>query len=66
MNNKKSNDDEIKQLKYNLLGNVFLSNLFDMSGDLDNSGQNLVTYLELDEINKLSEKLEKDDENNMK
>ena len=57
MKKSKSKDERIKSIEYNLLGNAFLSNLFDMSGDLDNSGQNLVTYLESDEINKLNESL---------
>ena len=43
---------EIEDLEYEMLGNLFLGNLLDMSGDLDNSSQNLITYLELEEINK--------------
>ena len=43
---------EIEDLEYEMLGNLFIGNLLDMSGDLDNSSQNLITYLELEEINK--------------
>ena len=54
----KDNKDnkEIEKITYNLLGNAFIGNLLDLSGDNDNSTQNLITYLESDEIKKLSKK----------
>lgn len=54
----KDNKDnkEIEKITYNLLGNAFIGNLLDLSGDSDNSTQNLITYLESDEIKKLSNK----------
>ena len=53
---KDKDNKEIEKITYNLLGNAFVGNLLDMSGDADNSTQNLITYLELDEIKKLSKK----------
>ena len=54
----KDNKDnkEVEKITYNLLGNAFIGNLLDLSGDNDNSTQNLITYLESDEIKKLSKK----------
>ena len=54
----KDNKDnkEIEKITYNLLGNAFIVKLLDLSGDSDNSTQNLITYLESDEIKKLSKK----------
>lgn len=56
MNNKDKQNKSIEALKYNILGNVFVGNLFDISNDIDNSSQNLVAYLELEDIKKLSKK----------
>lgn len=53
---KDKDNKEIEKITYNLLGNAFIGNLLDMSGDVDNSSQNLITYLESDEIKKLSKK----------
>lgn len=53
---KDKDSKEIEKITYNLLGNAFIGNLLDMSGDVDNSTQNLITYLESDEIKKLSNK----------
>lgn len=53
---KEKDNKEIEKITYNLLGNAFIGNLLDMSGDIDNSTQNLITYLESDEIKKLSKK----------
>ena len=54
----KDNKDnkEIEKITYNLFGNACIGNLLDLSGDSDNSTQNLITYLESDEIKKLSKK----------
>lgn len=53
---KDKDSKEMEKMTYNLLGNAFIGNLLDMSGDVDNSTQNLITYLESDEIKKLSNK----------
>ena len=54
MKNKNNKNKNIENLTYDILGNAFIGNLFDMSSDGDNSSQNLATYLELDDIKKLS------------
>ena len=54
MKNKNNKNKNIENLSYDILGNAFIGNLFDMSSDGDNSSQNLATYLELDDIKKLS------------
>lgn len=59
MKNKKDND--IEDIEYEILGNIFIGNLFDMTGDLDNTAQNLITYLEVEEMKKL-----KKEKNNIK
>ena len=46
----------IEDLTYDILGNAFVGNLFDISNDIDNTSQNLVAYLELEDIKKLSKK----------
>ena len=48
MKNKKNKN--IEELTSEILGNAFIGNLFDISNDIDNTSQNLVTYLELDNI----------------
>ena len=48
--------ENIEDWTYDILGNAFIGNLFDISNDIDNASQNLVTYLELDNIKKLSKK----------
>ena len=53
---KDKDSKEMEKITYDLLGNAFIGNLLDMSGDIDNSTQNLITYLESDEIKKLSNK----------
>lgn len=45
-------DNKIDDLDYNILGNIFIGNLLDMSGDVDNSGQNIAMYLESEKIKK--------------
>ena len=52
-------DENIEDLTYDILGNAFVGNLFDISNDIDNTSQNLVAYLELEDIKKLSKKHEK-------
>ena len=47
INNNKSNK---KNLEYNIIGDAFLGSLFNMSGDLDNSSQNLMMSIESDKI----------------
>ena len=56
MKNKDKQNKSIEDLTYDILGNTFIGNLFDISNDIDNASQNLVTYLELDNIKKLSKK----------
>ena len=56
MKNKDKQNKSIEDLTYDILGNAFIGNLFDISNDIDNASQNLVTYLELDNIKKLSKK----------
>ena len=56
MKNKDRQKENIEDLTYDILGNAFIGNLFDISNDIDNASQNLVTYLELDNIKKLSKK----------
>ena len=56
MKNKDKENKNIAGLTYEILGNAFVGNLFNMSSDGDNSSQNLATYLEVDNIKKLSHK----------
>lgn len=56
MKNKDKENKNIADLTYEILGNAFVGNLFNMSSDGDNSSQNLATYLEVDNIKKLSHK----------
>jgi len=56
MKNKDKENNNIENLTYDILGNAFVGNLFNMSSDGDNSSQNLATYLELDNIKKLNHK----------
>ena len=56
MKNKDKENKNIENLTYEILGNAFVGNLFNMSSDGDNSSQNLATYLEVDNIKKLSYK----------
>lgn len=61
MNNKKNkNKDHIENLEYEILGNAFLGALMDMSGDLDNTGQNFAMYMESDQIKELNRELDKE------
>lgn len=54
MKNKNKQNKNIEELTSEILGNAFIGNLFDISNDIDNTSQNLVTYLELDNIKNLS------------
>lgn len=54
MKNKDIKNKDIEDLTYDILGNAFIGNLFDISGDIDNSAQNLATYLELEQIKELN------------
>ena len=56
MKNKDKQNKSIEDLTYDILGNAFVGNLFDISNDIDNTSQNLVAYLELEDIKKLSKK----------
>ena len=56
MKNKDKQNKSIEDLTYNILGNAFVGNLFDISNDIDNTSQNLVAYLELEDIKKLIKK----------
>jgi len=56
MKNKDKENNNIENLTYDILGNAFVGNLFNMSSDGDNSSQNLATYLEVDNIKKLRHK----------
>ena len=56
MKNKDKQNKTIEDLTYDILGNAFVGNLFDISNDIDNTSQNLVAYLELEDIKKLSKK----------
>lgn len=56
MKNKDKQNKNIEELTYEILGNAFIGDLFDISSDIDNTSQNLVTYLELDNIKKLNKK----------
>ena len=56
MKNKDKQNKSIEDLTYDILGNAFVGNLFDISNDIDNTSQNLIAYLELKEIKKLSKK----------
>ncbi|MCR8744078.1 hypothetical protein [Romboutsia lituseburensis] len=50
---KNKNDNDIEDIEYEMLGNMFIGSLFDMTGELDNTAQNWITYLEVEEIRKL-------------
>lgn len=56
MKNKDKQNKSIEDLTYDILGNAFVGNLFDISNDIDNTSQNLVAYLELEDIKKLCKK----------
>ena len=56
MKNKDNQNKSIEDLTYDILGNAFVGNLFDISNDIDNTSQNLVAYLELEDIKKLRKK----------
>ena len=56
MKNKDKQNKSIEDLTYDILGNAFVGNLFDISNDIDNTSQNLVAYLELEDIKKLTKK----------
>lgn len=50
------NKDDKEKLTYEILGDTFVGNLFDISNDMDNSSQNLVTYLGIENIKNLNSK----------
>ena len=56
MKNKDKQNKSIEDLTYDILGNAFVGNLFDISNDIDNTSQNLIAYIELEDIKKLSKK----------
>ena len=56
MKNKDKQNKSIEDLTYDILGNAFVGNLFDISNDTDNTSKNLVAYSELEDIKKLSKK----------
>ena len=56
MKNKDKQNKSIEDLTYDILGNAFVGNLFEISNDIDNTSQNLVAYLELEDIKKLIKK----------
>jgi len=56
MKNKDKQNKSIEDLTYDILGNAFVGNLFDISNDIDNTSQNLIAYLELEDIKKLIKK----------
>ncbi|MGL5347025.1 MAG: hypothetical protein ACRDA3_06715 [Peptostreptococcaceae bacterium] len=61
MKNKKNKEKKnIENLEYEILGNAFLGSLMDMSGDLDNTGQNFAMYMEADQIRELNRALDKE------
>ena len=43
MKNKDKQNKSIEDLTYDILGNAFVGNLFDISNDIDNTSQNLVS-----------------------
>ena len=45
MKNKDKQNKSIEDLTYDILGNAFVGNLFDISNDIDNTSQNLIAYL---------------------
>ncbi len=56
MKNKDKENKNREKLTYEILGNAFVGNLFDTSSDMDNSSQNLVAYLEVENIKDLRQK----------
>ena len=58
---KNKENNNIEQLEYEIMGTAFLGSLLDMSGDLDNSGQNFALYLESEQIKELNNELKKKD-----
>ena len=56
MNNKHKENKNIEKLTYDILGNAFVGNLLSTSDDMENTSQNLIAYLEVDEIKKISKK----------
>ena len=56
MKNKDKENKNREKLTYEILGNAFIGNLFDLSNDTDNSSQNLAMYLGIENIKDLSNK----------
>jgi len=56
MKNKSKKNKDKEKLTYDILGNTFVGNLFDLSNDTDNSSQNLAMYLGVENIKDLSNK----------
>ena len=57
MKNKNKIKDEAKnkeKFEYDILGNAFIGDLYNISEDLDNTSQNLIMYSESSKIQKLS------------
>lgn len=55
MNNTNKNKDEkqkVDNTEYEILGNLFVGDLLNMSGELDNASQNLVMCMDLNKIKK--------------
>lgn len=56
MNKKDKENKNIQKLTYDILGNAFIGNLLSTSDDMDNTSQNLIAYLESNEIKKVTKK----------
>lgn len=56
--NQKENEniEKIEENKYDLIGNIFLGSMLDISPDLDNPGQNLAMYMEVEQLKDLLKK----------
>lgn len=59
-NNDKNKEKELEKLEYKILGDLFIADMMNMGMDGDNSVQNLMMYLDSEDIKDASKKISKD------
>lgn len=59
-NNNKNKEKELEKLEYKILGDLFIADMMNMGTDGDNSVQNLMMYLDSEDIKDASKKISKD------
>lgn len=58
-NNNKNKEKELEKLEYKILGDLFIADMMNMGTDGDNSVQNLMMYLDSEDIKDASKKYQK-------